>query len=56
MERSPDTDGSMLDTDEVLERSREVLGSPLYEKSLYIDRKKKTIIELVIKSIMNNLN
>ncbi|XP_057330310.1 fasciculation and elongation protein zeta-2 isoform X3 [Microplitis mediator] len=34
MERSPDTDGSMLDTDEVLERSREVLGSPLYEKKL----------------------
>ncbi|XP_034945519.1 fasciculation and elongation protein zeta-2 isoform X1 [Chelonus insularis] len=33
LERSPDTDGSMLDTDEVLERSREVLGSPLYEKS-----------------------
>lgn len=35
MERSLDTDGSMLDTDEALERSREVLGSPLYEKSAW---------------------
>lgn len=33
MERSPDSDGSMLDSDEALERSREVLGSPLQEKS-----------------------
>jgi len=35
MERSPDSEGSMLDSDEALERSREVLGSPLHEKSMY---------------------
>lgn len=34
MERSPDSDGSLLDSDEALERSREVLGSPLHEKKL----------------------
>ncbi|XP_066592970.1 fasciculation and elongation protein zeta-2 isoform X1 [Prorops nasuta] len=34
LERSPDSEGYMLDTDEALERSREVLGSPLYEKKL----------------------
>ncbi|XP_025152521.1 fasciculation and elongation protein zeta-2 isoform X3 [Harpegnathos saltator] len=34
MERSPDSDGSLLDSDEALERSREVLGSPLQEKKL----------------------
>lgn len=34
MERSPDSDGSLLDSDEALERSREVLGSPLHEKSM----------------------
>lgn len=34
MERSPDSDGSILDSDEALERSREVLGSPLHEKSM----------------------
>lgn len=34
MERSPDSESSLLDTDEALERSREVLGSPLYEKKL----------------------
>lgn len=33
MERSPDSEGSLLDSDEALERSREVLGSPLHEKS-----------------------
>lgn len=33
MEQSQGTDGSMLDTDDALERSREVLDSPLYEKS-----------------------
>lgn len=36
MERSADSDGSLLDTDEVLERSREVLGSPLHEKSEFL--------------------
>lgn len=35
MERSPDSDGSLLDSDEALERSREVLGSPLQEKSMH---------------------
>lgn len=35
MERSPDSDGSLLDSDEALERSREVLGSPLHEKSIF---------------------
>lgn len=34
MERSPDSEGSLLDSDEALERSREVLGSPLHEKSM----------------------
>ncbi|XP_011688624.1 PREDICTED: fasciculation and elongation protein zeta-2 [Wasmannia auropunctata] len=34
MERSPDSEGSLLDSDEALERSREVLGSPLHEKKL----------------------
>ncbi|XP_017791590.1 PREDICTED: fasciculation and elongation protein zeta-2 isoform X2 [Habropoda laboriosa] len=34
LERSPDSDGSLLDSDEALERSREVLGSPLHEKKL----------------------
>ncbi|OAD60561.1 Fasciculation and elongation protein zeta-2 [Eufriesea mexicana] len=34
MERSPDSDGSLLDSDEALERSREVLCSPLHEKKL----------------------
>ncbi|KAF7991355.1 hypothetical protein HCN44_002917 [Aphidius gifuensis] len=34
MEQSQGTDGSMLDTDDALERSREVLDSPLYEKKL----------------------
>lgn len=33
MERSPDSEGSLLDVDETLERSKEVLGSPLYEES-----------------------
>lgn len=35
MERSPDSEGSLLDSDEALERSREVLGSPLHEKSTF---------------------
>jgi len=35
MERSPDSEGSLLDSDEALERSREVLGSPLHEKSTH---------------------
>lgn len=34
MERSPDSEDSLLDTDEALERSREVLGSPLNDKSI----------------------
>ncbi|XP_051174678.1 fasciculation and elongation protein zeta-2 [Leptopilina boulardi] len=34
MERSPDSEDSLLDTDEALERSREVLGSPLNDKKL----------------------
>lgn len=34
MERSPDSEDSLLDTDEALERSREVLGSPLNDKSM----------------------
>lgn len=38
MERSPDSDGSLLDSDEALERSREVLGSPLHEKSISLNR------------------
>ncbi|XP_033208599.1 fasciculation and elongation protein zeta-2 [Belonocnema kinseyi] len=34
MERTPDSEDSLLDTDEALERSREVLGSPLNDKKL----------------------
>ncbi|XP_046429654.1 fasciculation and elongation protein zeta-2 isoform X3 [Neodiprion pinetum] len=34
MERSADSEGSLLDVDETLERSKEVLGSPLYEEKL----------------------
>lgn len=37
-ERSPDSDMSLLNTEEAFERSREVLGSPLHEKSAYEDR------------------
>ena len=33
MERTPDSEDSLLDTDEALERSREVLSSPLNDKS-----------------------
>ncbi|XP_046748932.1 fasciculation and elongation protein zeta-2 isoform X3 [Diprion similis] len=34
MEQSADSEGSLLDVDETLERSKEVLGSPLYEEKL----------------------
>ncbi|XP_068991735.1 uncharacterized protein [Neodiprion pinetum] len=34
MERSSDSEGSLLDVDETLERSKEVLGSPFYEEKL----------------------
>ncbi|XP_068991034.1 uncharacterized protein [Neodiprion pinetum] len=34
MERSADSEGSLLDVDETLERSKEVLGSPFYEEKL----------------------
>ncbi|XP_071634627.1 fasciculation and elongation protein zeta-2 isoform X1 [Temnothorax longispinosus] len=46
MERSPDSEGSLLDSDEALERSREVLGSPLHEKNVFLELKQLSSSQL----------
>lgn len=43
LERSPDSEGSLLDGNEMLEKGKQVLSSPLYEDSKFIYLKRLVV-------------